>query len=108
MRIDEAPLIVGVPGPSIDARQLEVLAHVRPTGVILFARNIVSADQVRELTSSLDELEPRPFVAVDLEGGAVNRLAGLWGTLPSPSAAAAGAGGRCGRSARPPARDAGP
>lgn len=90
MRIDEAPLIVGLPGPLIDAGQLAVLAHMRPTGVILFARNIVSADQVRELSSSLDELEPRPFLAVDLEGGAVNRLAGLWGTLPSPSAAAAG------------------
>ncbi|HQN97517.1 MAG TPA: glycoside hydrolase family 3 N-terminal domain-containing protein, partial [Thermoanaerobaculales bacterium] len=89
MRIDEAPLIVGLPGTSLDAGQCGVLAGVRPTGVILFARNIVSAEQVRELGAALDDLEPRPFVAIDLEGGAVNRLAGLWGTLPSPAAAAA-------------------
>jgi len=89
MRIDDSPLIVGLPGPSLDAGQREVLARVRPTGVILFARNVVTAQQVRELGSSLDDLEPRPFLAVDLEGGAVNRLVGLWGTLPSPAEAAA-------------------
>jgi len=89
MRIDEAPLIVGLPGTSIDAEQRAVLERVRPTGVILFARNIVTAEQVRELASSLDDLEPRPFLAIDLEGGAVNRLTGLWGGLPSPAEAAA-------------------
>jgi beta-N-acetylhexosaminidase len=89
MRTDESPLIVGLPGPSIDAKQRAILERVRPTGIILFARNIVTAEQVRELSSSLDDLEPRPFLAVDLEGGAVNRLSGLWGRLPSPAEAAA-------------------
>jgi len=89
MKIDEAPLIVGLPGTSIDAAQRAVLKRVRPTGVILFARNIATAEQVREISASLDDLEPRPFVAIDLEGGAVNRLSVLWGGLPSPAEAAA-------------------
>jgi beta-N-acetylhexosaminidase len=89
MRAESLPLVVGLPGPSLDAETESVLERVRPAGVILFARNVESTDQVRDLVSSLQRLEPRPFISVDLEGGAVNRLAGLWGTLPSPGRAAA-------------------
>jgi beta-N-acetylhexosaminidase len=60
--------------------------------VILFDRNVTSADQVADLLDRLDELDQRPFVSVDLEGGSVNRLTALWGELPSP--AQAGAAGR--------------
>jgi beta-N-acetylhexosaminidase len=66
-----------------------VLEQVRPSGIILFSRNIDTPEQASDLVDSLNELDPRPFVCVDLEGGAVNRLAALWGTLPSPSRAAA-------------------
>ena len=38
---------------------------------------------------SVRDMDPRPFVSVDLEGGMVNRLTALWGVLPSPSVAAA-------------------
>ncbi|NOZ93825.1 MAG: glycoside hydrolase family 3 protein [Acidobacteria bacterium] len=83
------PLIAGIPGPELDDDQRRVLESVRPAGIILFGRNVVTPDQVRELTAALDELEPQPVICIDLEGGAVNRLAGLWGNLPSPSRAAA-------------------
>jgi beta-N-acetylhexosaminidase len=82
-------LVVGLPSTTIDQAQIEVLERILPAGVILFARNIATADQVRTLTDGLDELDPRPFVAIDLEGGAVNRLESLWGPLPSPAEAAA-------------------
>jgi beta-N-acetylhexosaminidase len=82
------PLVVGIPGPQLTPDQIAVLERVQPAGVILFRRNIESADQVRDLTGALVELDPRPFVAVDLEGGAVNRLQPIWGELPSPAAAA--------------------
>jgi beta-N-acetylhexosaminidase len=81
--------VVGIPGTSLSDAELAVLQRVRPVGVILFARNIETADQVRALVQQLDVLDPEPFVAVDLEGGAVNRLSGVWGDLPSPAAAAA-------------------
>lgn len=86
------PLVVGLPGPTVGARERRVLEEVQPAGVILFTRNVVSADQVRDLAAALLELDQRPFLAVDLEGGAVNRLKPIWGELPSP--AAAGAAGR--------------
>ncbi len=83
------PLIVGIPGTGLSSSEFAVLESVRPAGVILFARNISSAPQVRSLVANIEDLEPRPFVAVDLEGGLVNRLSSLWGQLPSPAAAAA-------------------
>ena len=89
MRVQELPLIVGVPGTVLTDAEAAVLEHVRPSGIILFSRNIESADQVRTLVHDIQNLEPEPFVCIDLEGGDVNRLASLWGSLPSPAAAAA-------------------
>jgi len=91
--IECMPLVVGVPGPDLSADELQILERIQPAGVILFQRNIESAGQVRELVSQLVELDPRPFVAVDLEGGMVNRLRPIWGELPS-AAEAASAGRR--------------
>jgi beta-N-acetylhexosaminidase len=89
MKNDPLPLVVGVPGIALSADEMAVLDRLHPAGIILFSRNIKSPDQVRELINDLQDLDPRPFIAIDLEGGAVNRLAGLWGTLPSPARAAA-------------------
>jgi len=86
---ESLPLIVGLPGTSIGEEDRATLERVCPAGVILFSRNVESPEQVRDLVASMHDLEPRPFVAVDLEGGAVNRLVSLWGTLPSPARAAA-------------------
>jgi len=65
-----------------------VVEQLRPAGVILFARNVEEPDQVRNLVAMLQDVDPQPFVAVDLEGGTVNRLSGIWGPLPSPAEAA--------------------
>ncbi len=86
---DTRPLVVGLEGTELTIGEREILELSRPAGVILFARNVETADQVRELVDQLHELETAPFVCVDLEGGMVNRLAGLWGPLPSPARAAA-------------------
>jgi beta-N-acetylhexosaminidase len=85
---DPLPLVVGLPWTTLDRPQQAILEKVRPAGVVLFDRNVATPDQVRDLTNRLDDLDPRPFVAVDLEGGVVNRLRGLWGNLPSPTTAA--------------------
>ncbi len=90
--IDVMPLVVGVPGVELQEPEREVLERVKPAGIILFARNIVSVQQTRALVEQLRELEAAPFVAVDLEGGIVNRFSALWGDLPTP--AEAGKAGR--------------
>ena len=88
MEADTLPLVVGLPGLALDPAHRSTLEQVRPAGVVLFSRNVETPSQVRELIDQLHDLEPSPFLAVDLEGGAVNRLAGLWGTLPSAARAA--------------------
>ena len=82
------PLIVGLPGLEITPAQRETLDGISPAGIILFSRNIDNPNQVRELVLTIRDMDPRPFVCIDLEGGAVNRLTSLWGALPSPSEAA--------------------
>lgn len=92
MLAEGMPLVVGLPGTTLSAQDRETLQRIQPAGVILFARNIRTPGQTRELVASLQELEPRPFVTADLEGGMVNRFKELWGELPPP--AAAGIAGR--------------
>jgi beta-N-acetylhexosaminidase len=78
-------LVCGIAGTVLSPEERALLASLAPGGIILFARNIESVAQVRALTAALRELPGNPFVAVDLEGGAVNRLRGLAGELPSPA-----------------------
>jgi len=92
MKTESMPLVVGLSGAALDAEEMAALERVQPAGIILFSRNISAREQVRKLIGTVSELEPRPFVTVDLEGGTVNRLTALWGELPT--AAEAGAAGR--------------
>jgi len=77
-------LFVGFDGIEMTVELDAFLRRVRPGGIILFKRNIVSADQAFSLISSLRSLyEPRPIIAVDEEGGQVSRLRPVAPTLPT-------------------------
>jgi beta-N-acetylhexosaminidase len=67
-------LIIGLPGPTLDAEAASLMAEVRPLGVILFRRNITSVSQLRELTSALRRERPDLLIAIDHEGGRVHRM----------------------------------
>jgi len=63
-----------------------LLQDIQPAGVILFARNIVSAEQTYKLLKDCQAQVSVPlFRCVDLEGGKVDRLRNVIG--PAPSAA---------------------
>jgi len=87
-------LCCGVAGTELSAGERDTLARLGPGGVILFARNVMSRDQVTALVAELHALPSRPYVAVDLEGGRVDRLRTLFGGLPSAAQA-----GRAGEAA---------
>lgn len=77
-------LILGIPGPEVDSATRELVQAVRPSGFILFSRNIGSPEQFRALTDELRGLLPfRPFLAVDQEGGRVARLRQIGHEPPS-------------------------
>jgi len=63
-----------------------LLERIQPAGVILFARNVVSAEQTYKLLRDCQSRLATPlFRCVDLEGGKVDRLRNVIG--PAPSAA---------------------
>ena len=69
-------MIVGVSGLSLTAAEKDFIAENHPWAFILFARNIGSADEVKQLTSSLALASGRDdvFIFIDQEGGRVQRL----------------------------------
>jgi beta-N-acetylhexosaminidase len=79
-------LIVGFNGTEMTARVSSLLTRLQPAGVILFARNIKSAEQTWGLLRECRRCVSTPlFTCVDLEGGSVDRFRDVLG--PAPSAA---------------------
>jgi beta-N-acetylhexosaminidase len=79
-------LIVGFDGAEMTPRLSSLLTRLQPAGVILFARNIKSAEQTRRLLRECQKcVATQLFNCVDLEGGSVDRFRDLLG--PTPSAA---------------------
>jgi beta-N-acetylhexosaminidase len=78
-------VFVGIPGLDLDARTRALLTEHRPGGIILFSRNIKDPEQLLELVTELRSILPDAVLAVDAEGGRVDRLQGIFG--PAPSAA---------------------
>jgi beta-N-acetylhexosaminidase len=62
-------------------------------GVVLYPENIRSTEQLKSLTAYLRDARasPVPFIAVDQEGGVVQRLTSLTGHTDFPSAESVGA-----------------
>jgi beta-N-acetylhexosaminidase len=76
-------LIVGIDGTSLDANLKSRLQRVAPAGIILFARNLLDASQVAAFCRDLyGSLPIPPFLAIDQEGGRVNRLKGIFPVIP--------------------------
>jgi beta-N-acetylhexosaminidase len=67
--------IYGCTGPELSAGEKTFFRDAQPWGFILFARNIVSPDQVLHLTAALREAAGRDVpILIDQEGGRVQRL----------------------------------
>jgi beta-N-acetylhexosaminidase len=77
-------LFIGVPGTQFDPATRELVEAIQPGGVVLIGRNIEAAQQVVELTSSIrSAVAVPPLIAVDQEGGPVDRLRSIFGQTTS-------------------------
>ena len=80
-------LFVGLPGTKLDKRLREMLREVRPGGVILFGRNVETAEGVALLNAQIrDALGGRVIIGVDQEGGLVDRFRDICEPMPSAKA----------------------
>lgn len=71
-------LVAALPGPELTASIERAVKDLDPAGFILFDRNLKTASQTAALTAGLKALLGRPLLlAIDQEGGRVNRLKAL-------------------------------
>jgi beta-N-acetylhexosaminidase len=77
-------LLVGLPGTELDLMTRGTLEAMQPGGILLNSQNIESAHQVAEFTAAIRTiLEVPPIIAVDQEGGRVDRLKQIYSPMPS-------------------------
>ncbi len=77
------PIMFDLDGPELTAEERELLLHPAAGGVILFSRNLCSPEQIQQLTSEIRNLrEPTLLIAVDQEGGRVQRCREGFTRLP--------------------------
>ncbi len=72
-------LMVGFDGTRLSEDLRFMIQHLKVGGIILFAQNLETPDQIKELCTSVQDYarrcgQPPLFIAIDQEGGEVSRL----------------------------------
>lgn len=84
----QGSLMLDIGGTWLTAEDRQILRHPEVGGLIIFARNIESPRQVRELCTAIRAVRPDLLLAVDQEGGRVQRLRQGFLRLPAMRALA--------------------
>lgn len=82
-------VVAGFSGSTVSEELRAALSAGRLSGVILFERNLGTAEEIRALTDALRAAAPRPvFIMIDHEGGRIQRLKEPFTLWPSARRAA--------------------
>lgn len=77
------PLMIDIAGTELTQEDRSVLSREQVGGLILFARNVDTPAQVRQLCDEIHQLQPDILIGVDQEGGRVARLRQGFTPLPA-------------------------
>ncbi|HEX9391194.1 MAG TPA: beta-N-acetylhexosaminidase [Usitatibacteraceae bacterium] len=84
LKVPLGPVVADVIGLQLNEEDVARLRHPLVGAVILFARNYASPEQLKRLTASIRALrEPALLIAVDHEGGRVQRFRAGFTAIPS-------------------------
>lgn len=76
------PLLMDLEGLKLTEEERELIAHPDVGGLVLFGRNFESLDQLIALVQSIRSVRPELLIAVDQEGGRVQRFKAGFTRLP--------------------------
>ena len=76
-------LMISIDGTTLSSSDKDLIRNRHVGGIILFTRNFHSQPQIKELCSEIKNIKNNIIIAVDQEGGRVQRFNGEYTQLPS-------------------------
>ena len=80
--MNKASLMVDIEGPSLSSDDIELIKSPYVGGLILFDRNFIDKDQLIDLCFEIKSKKPEIIIAVDQEGGRVQRFKKGFSLIP--------------------------
>ena len=81
--MNKASLMIDIEGPFLSQEDIELIGSPHVGGIILFERNFLDRNQITDLCFEIKSKKPEIIIAVDQEGGRVQRFKKGFSQIPS-------------------------